>query len=128
MHLVHASVKERSRRREKVEFGRRLSSPERIPLQTIIEVVDASASWPGHRDAGRDLVGGEPSVAAVGTVAGVELLEIGTPAIDLTHVRIPEDLGACSGVMWATIPEDVGAIGAQREGSGSERSDERWSG
>jgi hypothetical protein len=29
-----------------------------------------------------------------------------------SSLRIPEDLGARSGVIWAAIPEDLGAFGA----------------
>lgn len=40
-----------------------------------------------------------------------ELMKQGDPE---RGVRIPEDLGARSGVIWAAIPEDLGALGEQR--------------
>jgi hypothetical protein len=36
------------------------------------------------------------------------------PLVGALIVRIPEDLGARSGVIWAAIPEDLGALGEQR--------------
>ena len=61
-----------------------------------------------------DLLAEATGRSAVQALRIAMLLAAADGRVVISEMRIPEDLGARSGVIWAAIPEDLGAIGAQR--------------